>query len=109
MACGVVLELARFRGHLILWEQGVDDAEDTMKALRTLERDRPTAGCTLMTMHKSKWKEADGVIIYEAPHAPLVAEGEDELASRRLLPVVVMRARHRGRHPAAVRRPSWIR
>ena len=55
-------------------------------------------GCTLMSMHKSKGKEFDGVVLVEGLYAGLffgAQEAPPHQASRRLLRVAITRARSR--------------
>jgi DNA helicase-2/ATP-dependent DNA helicase PcrA len=61
-----------------------------------LSADREPAGCVLMSMHKSKGKEFDGVILVEGAHASPFFDSRDKpphAASRRLLRVAITRAR----------------
>lgn len=63
---------------------------------RLLSADRDPEGCVLMTMHKSKGKEFDGVVMVEGPfEAPFfnLREGAPFAQSRRLLRVGITRAR----------------
>ncbi|MGH9462403.1 MAG: 3'-5' exonuclease [Vicinamibacteria bacterium] len=69
---------------------------------RTLDRERLVAteresrGCVLMTMHKSKGKEFDGVVLVEGKYrSPFFSHGDGPLfeRSRRLLRVAITRAR----------------
>jgi len=63
---------------------------------RLLGSDRDQRGCTLMTIHKSKGKEFDGVVVIEHSHkGPLLGPGDEPAGSvaRRLLRVAVTRAR----------------
>lgn len=65
---------------------------------KLVESEAPPKGCILMTMHKSKGKEFDGVIIVEpSAYSPLIStrSPKEELESRRLLRVAISRARHR--------------
>lgn len=67
----------------------------TLDRQRLLDVERPSRGCVLMNMHKSKGKEFDGVVIVEAPYFPLIASrGGRALQDRRLLRVAITRARH---------------
>lgn len=56
-------------------------------------------GCTLMTMHKSKGKEFDGVVVIEGLYKGKFFDTQREVppyaAARRLLRVAITRARHR--------------
>lgn len=65
---------------------------------RLLSTDRDPSGCILMTLHKSKGKEFDGVILvegrYESPFFNERAETPPFVPSRRLLRVGITRARH---------------
>jgi DNA helicase II / ATP-dependent DNA helicase PcrA len=70
---------------------------------RTLDRERLVAaeresrGCVLMTMHKSKGKEFDGVVLVEGKYKSAFFTPEDGPLferSRRLLRVAITRARH---------------
>ena len=63
---------------------------------RLIGADREPRSCTLMTLHKSKGKEFDGVVIVEGFRGnPLLRadEAPDYSASRRLLRVGITRAR----------------
>ena len=65
---------------------------------RLLETERAPRGCVLMTIHKSKAKEFDGVVLVEDTHrAPFFDVGREPPPlerSRRLLRVGITRARH---------------
>jgi DNA helicase-2/ATP-dependent DNA helicase PcrA len=63
---------------------------------RLIGAEREPRGCTLMTLHKAKGKEFDGVVIVEGLHSgPLLRpdEAPHYEASRRLLRVGITRAR----------------
>jgi len=63
-----------------------------------MSTEREPSGCILMSMHKSKGKEFDGVILVEGTHASLffdASENPPHPASRRLLRVAITRARSR--------------
>lgn len=76
-------------------------ASETVRRILEQERllsiERDTKGCILMTMHKSKGKEFDGVVLVERSHsAPFFDErdgGPPYERSRRLLRVGLTRAR----------------
>lgn len=71
--------------------KGVLDAE------RLMGMDREPEGVSLMTIHKSKGKEFDGVVLVEGLHAShffMSHEAPDFAASRRLLRVGISRARN---------------
>jgi DNA helicase-2/ATP-dependent DNA helicase PcrA len=65
---------------------------------RLLTADRDPQGCVLMTMHKAKGKEFDGVVLVEgvfaSPFLDTKREGPPYQASRRLLRVGITRARN---------------
>jgi DNA helicase-2/ATP-dependent DNA helicase PcrA len=65
---------------------------------RLLSTERDPSGCVLMSLHKSKGKEFDGVILvegrYESPFLNTRRETQPCLPSRRLLRVGITRARH---------------
>lgn len=65
---------------------------------RLLETEQVPRGCLLMTMHKSKGKEFDGVVLVEGFHrSPFFDAGREQPPyekSRRLLRVGLTRARH---------------
>jgi DNA helicase-2/ATP-dependent DNA helicase PcrA len=68
----------------------------TLDRERLLASEREARGCVLMTMHKSKGKEFDGVVIVEGKYrSPFFAPGDGPLfeRSRRLLRVAITRAR----------------
>ena len=68
----------------------------TLDRERLLSADRDPEGCVLMTMHKSKGKEFDGVVMIEGPfEAPFfnLREAPPYEESRRLLRVGITRAR----------------
>lgn len=63
---------------------------------RLMGMDRDPAGVTLMTIHKSKGKEFDGVVLVEGLHSSpffMAHEAPNFAASRRLLRVGISRAR----------------
>lgn len=69
----------------------------TLDRERLLAAERESRGCILMTMHKSKGKEFDGVILVEGRYkSPFLspADGPHFDRSRRLLRVAITRARH---------------
>jgi DNA helicase-2/ATP-dependent DNA helicase PcrA len=65
---------------------------------RLLESERTPHGCMLMTIHKSKGKEFDGVVLVEDAHrAPFFDTAREPAPferSRRLLRVGLTRAKH---------------
>lgn len=69
----------------------------TLDQERLLSQERDPRGCVLMTMHKSKGKEFDGVVIVEGRYVSRFFDDEREKPpferSRRLLRVGVTRAR----------------
>jgi DNA helicase-2/ATP-dependent DNA helicase PcrA len=69
-----------------------------LRRQRLLETERVPRGCLLMTIHKSKGKEFDGVVLVEGSHrSPFldtVREQPPFERSRRLLRVGLTRARH---------------
>jgi DNA helicase-2/ATP-dependent DNA helicase PcrA len=68
----------------------------TLDRERLLASERESRGCVLMTMHKSKGKEFDGVALVEGKYrSPFFAPGDGPLfeRSRRLLRVAITRAR----------------
>lgn len=86
-----------------LWLTGGQYAGAAGFIRRTLDRERLVSaereprGCVLMTMHKSKGKEFDGVILVEGKYrSPFFSSAEEPLfeRSRRLLRVAITRARH---------------
>lgn len=61
-----------------------------------MSADREPSGCILMSIHKSKGKEFDGVILVEGAHSSPFLDGREQPphpASRRLLRVGITRAR----------------
>ncbi len=61
-----------------------------------MSADREPSGCVLMSIHKSKGKEFDGVILVEGAHASPFFDSREKpphAASRRLLRVGITRAR----------------
>jgi DNA helicase II / ATP-dependent DNA helicase PcrA len=61
-----------------------------------MSADREPSGCVLMSIHKSKGKEFDGVILVEGTHSSPFFDARDRpphAASRRLLRVGITRAR----------------
>lgn len=69
----------------------------TLEHERLIAADQEPSGCMLMSMHKSKGKEFDGVVIVEGAYAGLFFDPGRERApferSRRLLRVAITRAR----------------
>lgn len=69
----------------------------TLEHERLIAADQEPSGCMLMSMHKSKGKEFDGVVIVEGGYAGLFFDPNRELPpferSRRLLRVAITRAR----------------
>lgn len=80
---------------------GYENAADTVKTVLANEvinsnQDDPPA-VSIMTMHKSKGKEFDGVVLVEGRYGwdPFLGESiENHAADRRLLRVAITRARH---------------
>lgn len=73
---------------------------DILDRQRLIGADKPPRGCILMTLHKSKGKEFDGVVIVEGFRGGELLrprERPDFADSRRVLRVGVTRARHRVR------------
>ena len=72
-------------------------AEDILNRERLIEAERNPQGCMLMSMHKSKGKEFDGVVLVEKPFtSEFFGEGAAEVPfnrSRRLLRVAITRAK----------------
>lgn len=84
----------------------------TLEHERLIAADQEPSGCMLMSMHKSKGKEFDGVVIVEGAYAGLFFDPGREQPpferSRRLLRVAITRARtsvtivrQQGAHPLA--------
>lgn len=77
--------------------------------------DREPSGCVLMSIHKSKGKEFDGVILVEGSHSSPFFDARDKpphAASRRLLRVGITRARTlvrlvRPHNAAPLVTPEW--
>lgn len=71
----------------------------TLNMGRIISNQRDPRGCLIMTMHKSKGKEFDAVVLVEGKYkSKFFDEGREEepfLASRRLLRVGITRARHK--------------
>lgn len=71
---------------------------DVLDQQRLLEAERIPRGCLLMTIHKSKGKEFDGVVLVEGAHrSPFFDTAREDPPyekSRRLIRVGVTRARH---------------
>lgn len=71
----------------------------TLEARQLVSANSEPTGVLLMTMHKSKGKEFDGVVIVEGQYSGVffdkAREQEPFDASRRLLRVAITRARHR--------------
>ncbi len=64
---------------------------------RLIGAERPPRGCVLMTLHKSKGKEFDGVVIVEGFRGGALLnpdEAPNYETSRRVLRVGISRARH---------------
>ena len=87
-----------------------DLVKRTLDRERLLSADRDPQGCMLKTIHKSKGKEYDGVVLVEGASASTFFDQNREKppysASRRLLRVGITRARSRvilvcprGAHP----------
>jgi DNA helicase-2/ATP-dependent DNA helicase PcrA len=88
-----------------LWRQhgayrgAADVVRRTLEMGRLVADQRDPRGCLLMTMHKSKGKEFDGVVLVEGAYKGKFFDDRREeppyLASRRLLRVGITRARHK--------------
>ncbi len=68
----------------------------TLDRERLVAAERESSGCVLMTMHKSKGKEFDGVVLVEGRYrSPFFSPGDSPRfeRSRRLLRVAITRAR----------------
>lgn len=64
---------------------------------RLIGSDQTPRGCVLMTLHKSKGKEFDGVVIVEGYHTGFLMKADEAPgyeSSRRVLRVGITRARH---------------
>lgn len=76
-----------------------DMVRRTLDMGRLLSDQRETRGCVVMTIHKSKGKEFDAVILVEGKYQAKLLESKSEpppyWAARRLLRVGVTRARHK--------------
>lgn len=76
-----------------------------------MSADREPSGCVLMSMHKSKGKEFDGVILVEGSHSSPFFDSRDKppfAASRRLLRVGITRARTLVRLVRPFKAPSLV-
>lgn len=79
------------------YTNAAETVRQTLELSRVVAEQREHRGCVLMTMHKSKGKEFDGVVIVEGAYrGRFYAEREDppHKATRRLLRVAITRARH---------------
>lgn len=78
--------------------QAAHKVRRTLEARQLISANREPGGVALMTMHKSKGKEFDGVVIVEGRYSGTFFDDSREQepfeASRRLLRVAITRARH---------------
>lgn len=81
----------------------------TLEARQLISENTEPRGIMLMTMHKAKGKEFDGVVIIEGQHRGTFfgdsREQEPFEATRRLLRVAITRARHK----VHIVRPNGVR
>ena len=81
----------------------------TLEARQLVSANTEPSGIVLMTMHKAKGKEFDGVVIIEGQHKATFfgdpREAEPHEATRRLLRVAITRARHK----VCILRPNGAR
>ena len=81
----------------------------TLEARQLVSANTEPNGIVLMTMHKAKGKEFDGVVIIEGQHKGTFfgnpGESEPHSATRRLLRVGITRARHK----VCILRPNGVR
>lgn len=79
--------------------RAADSVRRTLEARQLVSANTEPSGVVLMTMHKSKGKEFDGVVIVEGQYSGKLLgdrhEQEPFEASRRLLRVAITRARHK--------------
>lgn len=79
--------------------RAVEIVRRTLEAQQLTSANSEPAGIVLMTMHKAKGKEYDGVVMVEGPFDARFLgdrrEPEPYLATRRLLRVAITRARHK--------------
>lgn len=79
--------------------RAADSVRRTLEARQVVSANAEPSGVVLMTMHKSKGKEFDGVVIVEGQYSGKLLGGRHEQepfeASRRLLRVAITRARHK--------------
>lgn len=79
--------------------RAADIVRRTLEARQLISANTEPSGVLLMTMHKSKGKEFDGVVIVEGQYSGVFFDSSREStpfdASRRLLRVAITRARHR--------------
>lgn len=81
------------------YDHAVDIVRRALEAGKLQSEQREPRGCVLMTVHKAKGKEYDGVVLVEGQHRGLFFRDTDtdaqRKAARRLLRVGITRARHR--------------
>ena len=85
-------ELWRSQGH---YRDAMQAVEDAILREQVLDSVRPTATCTVMTMHQLKGREYDAVVIIEDEYRRFLGRDEKPpyMGTRRLLQVSVTRAR----------------
>jgi DNA helicase-2/ATP-dependent DNA helicase PcrA len=80
------------------YTNAIDAVRRALEIGRVLSDQRDHRGCTLMTMHKCKGKEFDGVVLVEGLYRGRFFDERREAppysATRRLLRVAITRARH---------------
>jgi DNA helicase-2/ATP-dependent DNA helicase PcrA len=80
------------------YDGATEIVRQALEVARVMGDQREHRGCTVMSMHKSKGKEFDGVVLVEGTFKGKffdVREAPPFLASRRVLRVAITRARHR--------------
>ena len=90
------------------YEKAISILDSSISRSQILSQDKTQKGINVMTIHKSKGKEFDGVIIFQNTHnSPFIARGDSEpyLRSKKLLFVGITRASH---HTIIIRDPSEV-